>query len=180
MVHMCTRAVLFQLSRLYGLTNSQQLLSGRELGGGEKMASEDEKAEAQETFNFFDKDRDGKISLDELKNMVMLLSGETATEEGINEMLKNVDLNGDGEIDFEEFYAAMKKDSITVTEELEEAFKVFDKDNDGFISPEELRSTMESMGETVSKEEIDAMIEKADLNGDGKISICEFVKIYSD
>ena len=95
-------------------------------------------------------------------------------------MLKNVDLNGDGEIDFEEFYAAMKKDSITVTEELEEAFKVFDKDNDGFISPEELRSTMESMGETVSKEEIDAMIEKADLNGDGKISICEFVKIYSD
>ena len=180
MVHMCTRAVLFQLSRLYGLTNSQQLLSGRELGGGEEMASEDEKAEAQETFNFFDKDRDGKISLDELKNMVMLLSGETATEEGINEMLKNVDLNGDGEIDFEEFYAAMKKDSITVTEELEEAFKVFDKDNDGFISPEELRSTMESMGETVSKEEIDAMIEKADLNGDGKISICEFVKIYSD
>ena len=180
MVHMCTRAVLFQLSRLYGLTNSQQLLSGRELGGGEKMASEDEKAEAQETFNFFDKDRDGKISLDELKNMVMLLSGETATEEGINEMLKNVDLNGDGEIDFEEFYAAMKKDSITVTEELEEAFKVFDKDNDGFISPEELRSTVESMGETVSKEEIDAMIEKADLNGDGKISICEFVKIYSE
>merc|ERR1712001_625605 len=60
-------------------------------------------------------------------------------------MLKNVDLNGDGEIDFEEFYAAMKKDSNTVTEELEEAFKVFDKDNDGFISPEELRGTMESM-----------------------------------
>ena len=58
-VRMC-RAVLFQLSRLYGLTNSQQLLSGRparELGGGEKMASQDEKAEAQETFNFFDKDR---------------------------------------------------------------------------------------------------------------------------
>ena len=69
---------------------------------------------------------------------------------------------------------------VQVTEELEEIFQVFDEDLDGFISPEEMISTMESMGGTISKEEIDAMIEKADLNGDGKISICEFVKIYSD
>ena len=45
---------------------------------------------------------------------------------------------------------------------------------------EEVISTMESMGETISKEEINAMIEKADLNGDGKIIICEFLKIYND
>ena len=143
------------------------------------MASEDEKAEAQETFNFFDKDRDGKISLDELKNMVMLLSGETATEEGINEMLKNVDLNGDGEIDFEEFYAAMKKDSITVTGELEEAFKVFDKDNDGFISAAELRHVMTNLGEKLTEEEVNEMIREADANGDGRINYDEFIKIMS-
>ena len=62
---------------------------------------------------------------------------------------------------------------VQVTEELEEVFQVFDEDLDGFISPEE-------MGETISKEEINAMIEKADLNGDGKIIICEFLKIYND
>ena len=132
------------------------------------MASEDEKAEAQETFNFFDKDRDGKISLDELKNMVMLLSGETATEEGINEMLKNVDLNGDGEIDFEEFYAAMKKDSITVTEELEEAFKVFDKDNDGFLSTDELRKIMKGR---MNKKDVDLMVKEADKECNGFINL---------
>ena len=142
------------------------------------MASvDDEKAEAQETFNFFDKDHDGKISLDEFRNVVMLLC-DTATDEDITEMLKEVDLNGDGEIDFEEFYAAVKKESTP--EGIEEAFKTFDKNKDGFITAEELRRTMESMGERVSKEEIDEIIEKADLNGDGKISIEEFLKLYRD
>ena len=142
------------------------------------MAGVDEdKAEAQETFNFFDKDHDGKISLDEFRNVVMLLC-DTATDEQITEMLKEVDLNGDGEIDFEEFYAAVKKESTP--EGIEEAFVHFDKNKDGFISAEELRRTMEQMGERVSKEEIDAIIEKADLNGDGKISIEEFLKLYRD
>ena len=34
------------------------------------------------------------------------------------------------------------------------------------------------MGETISKEEIDVMIEKADLNGDGKICICDFLNSH--
>ena len=142
------------------------------------MASvDDQKAEAQETFNFFDKDHDGKISLDEFRNVVMLIC-DTATEEDITEMLKEVDSNGDGEIDFEEFYAAVKKESTP--EGIEEAFKTFDKNKDGFITADELRRTMESMGERVSKEEIDEIIAKADLNGDGKICIEEFLKLYRD
>ena len=107
-----------------------------------------------------------------------MLLCDTATDEQITEMLKEVDLNGDGEIDFEEFYAAVKKESTP--EGIEEAFIHFDKNKDGFISAEELRRTMEQMGERVSKEEIDAIIEKADLNGDGKISIEEFLKLYKD
>ena len=142
------------------------------------MASvEEEKAEAEETFNFFDKDHDGKISLDEFRNVLMLIC-DTATDEDITEMLKEVDLNGDGVIDFEEFYAALKKESTP--EGIEEAFKTFDQNKDGFISAEELRRTMEGMGERVSKEEIDEIIEKVDLNGDGKISIEEFLKLYRD
>ena len=144
------------------------------------MASVDdeEKADAQETFNFFDKDHDGKISLDEFRNVVMLITDEQITEEQITEMLKEVDLNRDGEIDFEEFYTAVKKESTP--EGIEEAFKTFDKNKDGFITAEELRRTMESMGEKVTKEEIDDIIQTADLNGDGKISIEEFLKIYRD
>ena len=77
------------------------------------MASVDdeEKADARENFNLFDKDHDGKISLDEFRNVVMLITDGQITEERITKMLKEVDLNGDGVIDFEEFYTAVKKES---------------------------------------------------------------------
>ena len=107
------------------------------------MTSVDERADAQETFNLFDKDQDGKISLDELRTAMMAICGR-ATEEDIARILKAVekkdwkhfkrwqriilkaaDVNGDGEIDFEEFYAALTKK--TTEEDIEKAFKVFDK-----------------------------------------------------
>ena len=76
------------------------------------MASvdEEEKADARENFNLFDKDHNGKISLEEFRNVVMLITDGQITDEQITDMLKEVDLNGDGEIDFEEFYTAVKKD----------------------------------------------------------------------
>ena len=114
-----------------------------------------------------DIDHNGKISLDDFK---MLITDGRITEEQITEMLeetlKEYDLNGDREIDFEEFCTGMKKE-----------FKTFDKNKDGFITAEELRRNMESKGEKVTKEEIDAIIQTADKNGDGKISIEEYMKM---
>ena len=112
-------------------------------------------------------DHNGKISLDDFK---MLITDGRITEEQITEMLeemlKKYDLNGDREIDFEECYTGMKKE-----------FKTFDKNKDGFITAEELMRNMESKGERVTKEEIDAIIQTADKNGDGKISIEEYLKM---
>ena len=52
-------------------------------------------------FNMFDKDGSGKISVDELKQ---ILRGEDmaslVSEETLNGYLKEVDSNGDGELDF--------------------------------------------------------------------------------
>ena len=57
----------------------------------------------------FDTDNSGKIDADELKQM---LSGEefkdVYTEEQLIAAIGEVDDNGDGEIDFEEFMAMMK------------------------------------------------------------------------
>ena len=54
------------------------------------MTSVDERADAQETFNLFDKDQDGKISLDELRTAMMAICGR-ATEEDIARILKAVE-----------------------------------------------------------------------------------------
>ena len=61
-------------------------------------------------FNMFDKDKSGKIDNEEV---IALLQGEdlgTHVSKGaIQKAMKEIDANGDGEIDFEEFMEMMKK-----------------------------------------------------------------------
>lgn len=49
----------------------------------------------------FDSDGDGQISLTELREAMKKLMGEQVTNREISEILKDVDLNGDGQVDFE-------------------------------------------------------------------------------
>ncbi|CAG9322411.1 unnamed protein product [Blepharisma stoltei] len=64
----------------------------------QKLASQ---ANLKITFEMFDRDGSGKISAQELKEM---LQGENATNSEVwNELIKTVDQNGDGEIDLKEF-----------------------------------------------------------------------------
>lgn len=61
----------------------------------------------QSAFKMFDRDGSGLISADEIKDVLGF--GKTLSEEAVNEIIKQVDANGDGEISFEEFAAMMRK-----------------------------------------------------------------------
>ncbi|XP_042314739.1 calcium-binding protein 4 [Sceloporus undulatus] len=54
-------------------------------------------------FREFDTDGDGSISGAELRQAVTALLGEQLKAQEVDEMLKDVDLNGDGSVDFDEF-----------------------------------------------------------------------------
>lgn len=60
-------------------------------------------------FQMFDVDNSGKIDATEVRN---LLEGEDfkdqISKDQINKIIKEVDANGDGEIDFEEFLSMMR------------------------------------------------------------------------
>lgn len=58
--------------------------------------------ELREAFSVFDKDHSGQISADELKSMMSSL-GERLSDAEIQEMMREADTNGDGQIDFNEF-----------------------------------------------------------------------------
>ncbi|XP_072971799.1 calmodulin-1-like [Typha angustifolia] len=132
--------------------------------------------EFQEAFLLFDRNGDGYISLEEL-NTVLQSLGQNPTNEELHDMIKEVDVDGNGTIDFEEFLNLMAKKmkETDADEELKEAFDVFDKDKNGFISPSELRSVLINLGEIMTDEEVEEMIMEVDMDGDGQVNYEEFV-----
>nr|POF08019.1 calmodulin-related protein [Quercus suber] len=146
-----------------------------------KMAdqlTDDQISEFKEAFSLFDKDGDGCITTKEL-GTVMRSLGQNPTEAELQDMINEVDADGNGTIDFPEFLNLMarKMKDTDSEEELKEAFRVFDKDQNGFISAAELRHVMTNLGEKLTDDEVDEMIREADVDGDGQINYEEFVKV---
>lgn len=141
----------------------------------------------QQAFDMFDKNHDGKISCEEL-GCVLRTLGYKPTPAEIEDMIKNVDTNENGYVEFEEFLSLMNRHSDNSTLELldpnsleakkREAFKVFDMDGNGYIDKHELKCVMGRLGEHLSDEDIKAMFNEADLNGDGLIDFEEFSRLH--
>lgn len=64
------------------------------------------KDEIKQAFRVFDKDGSGYVSSSELK-MVMSKLGVNFTDDELNEMVLEADIDGDGQVCFEEFYNMM-------------------------------------------------------------------------
>nr|CAD2126650.1 unnamed protein product [Meloidogyne enterolobii] len=137
--------------------------------------TEDQVAEFKEAFELFDKDGDGRVTAAEL-GIVMKSLGHSPTDQELQEMVREIDEDGNGSIELNEFVKMMsrKVKESESEKELREAFQVFDKDNDGFISPFELRFVMQNLGEDLTDFEVKEMIREADLDGDGKVNFNEF------
>jgi len=132
----------------------------------------------REVFAVFDVDGSGSISKKDFHKVLMVL-GSNPRDAEVEVMLRQIDLNKDGQIDFTEFAEAWwQREQIHLEEGFEEelkvAFSVFEQDEDGRVSVDELRKKLTSIGEKLSEEEVDALLEEVDLDGNGLISFEEF------
>lgn len=71
-----------------------------------KMRDADSEEEMREAFRVFDKDGNGYISAAELRHIMTNL-GEKLTDEEVDEMIREADVNDDGEVNYEEFVRMM-------------------------------------------------------------------------
>lgn len=64
--------------------------------------------EIRDTFDFFDVDRDGKISAEELLGVFIAIGDDECTLEDCKRMIAGVDSDGDGFVCFEDFSRMME------------------------------------------------------------------------
>merc|ERR1719400_2046532 len=104
--------------------------------------------------------------------------GQNPTEDELLALVMEIDLNGDGTIDFPEFLEMMKNkaNEADQLEDLKEAFRIFDRNRDGYIDTKELKNVTRMMGTILSKEEVAEFMAEADVDGNGKLDYDEFVK----
>ena len=97
--------------------------------------TDEQKAEFKEAFALFDKDGDGSITTKEL-GTVMRSLGQNPTEAELHDMILEVDKDGNGTIDFDEFQALMirKMEDTDTEEEFVESFRKFNPDGNGLIN----------------------------------------------
>ena len=140
--------------------------------------TEEQTQEFRDVFSLFDKDGDGTVSTKEL-GVVMRALGQNPTDAELTEMINEVDEDGNGEIDFEEFCGLLikKMNENEPEEELVEVFKRFDKNNDEKIDAEDLKIIFQELGEEVSDEDCRIMIDEHDIDGDGFLNFDEFVNL---
>ncbi|XVF31719.1 hypothetical protein REPUB_Repub17cG0016300 [Reevesia pubescens] len=70
--------------------------------------TEDQVVEFREAFCLIDKDSDGSITMEELASVIQALDGN-ATKEVVENMISEVDVEGNGSIDFEDFLNIMAR-----------------------------------------------------------------------
>jgi calmodulin len=138
----------------------------------------------KQAFDMFDKEGNGTISVDELYQAFKNL-GNDFTFEQVEEMVREIDADGSGEIDFEEFLSLIKKvneDNNEIDEEdaVIRAFRTFDKDRNGYLDCREFRYILTRLGDRFTDQEVDEIFKEADLNHDGRIQYEEFVSFWKN
>ncbi|XP_059512086.1 calmodulin-A-like [Myotis daubentonii] len=144
--------------------------------------TEEQIAEFKEAFSLFYKRSDSTITAKELITIMRSL-GQNPTETELQDMIHEVDADGNGAIDFPEFLAMMarkRKDTdaegeISGVEEIREAFQVFDRDGNGCISAAQVCHVMTNLGEKLIDDEVDEIIREGDIDGGGQINYKEFI-----
>jgi len=151
-----------------------------------------------ESFRQFDADNSGAIDANELDKAFKTM-GQGCSPQQLQQIIKEVDTDGSGVIEWPEFLTIMRmfypekrlefirdfygpaEDFLEFTrDEIDvfvQTFREFDVNGDGHIDCDELEQGFKFMGQRVSKQQLKEIIEAVDDDGSGAVEWPEFLKI---
>ncbi|EEF29107.1 probable calcium-binding protein CML41 [Ricinus communis] len=167
-------------SRRLNCVPNSRVTSPASLTTPEIVTTARQEDELKQVFSYFDTDGDGKISALELRAYFGSV-GEYMSHEDAESVIKELDVDGDGLLDFSDFLKLMKRGAANDEEEdLKKAFEMFElKKGDGCITPRGLQRMLNRLGNKKSLDECVAMIQVFDTDGDGVLDFHEFHQMMS-
>jgi len=135
----------------------------------------------RKTFDFFDVDNSGTLSVEDFRQCLTSF-GQKVTTEHVRQMLREADLDDSGEVEFDEFVKLMTSDSskkVTMGA-VRRYFETLDKDGSGYITAAELRHAYTTLGHGLSDRQMDLLIDRYDLDGNGELKFDEFLDFVRD
>mmetsp|Transcript_12848 Transcript_12848/g.38681 ORF Transcript_12848/g.38681 Transcript_12848/m.38681 type:complete len:169 (+) Transcript_12848:87-593(+) len=148
-------------------------------GKKQRDLTEEQKQDLKELFDQFDADGSGAICDKELKVM-MRKQGLDLSRDELIRMIMEVDENGSGEIELDEFIAMMRPKVLErdPRDEILKAFPLFTQNEEQTtIGFEDLRRLADEVGEEFTDMELQEMIDEADRSGTGTVNREEFVEV---
>jgi calcium-dependent protein kinase len=134
--------------------------------------SEKDLASIRTAFREMDTNKDGSITVDELKR-ALTSQGVEESDSKISDILALVDVNGDGKLSYQEIVmSTVQKKLMAKEDRIYNTVRQLDVNHDGTLSPDEIETVLGK------QDDIKGMVAEIDKNGDGAIDYDEFVEMF--
>ena len=158
------------------MSKSKMQLTGRLAGFdpsayANEFVSVEEVLDIKKAFDLFDYDGGGSIDPKELKENINAL-GIEAKAEAVWHMIAEIDTDGSGQLEFDEFFEMMttRPSENESREEIHKVFVTFDANRTGYIALKDLRKVAKDLGELTDDNTLQDMIDRADFDQDNLVS----------
>lgn len=129
----------------------------------------------RDMFALMDTDKDGRVTLQELKAGLKKVGSKLAEPE-MELLMEAADVNGNGYLDYGEFVAVtIHLQRLSNDGHLRTAFLFFDKDSSGYIERAELADALADESGHTDEAALNNVLREVDTDKDGRISFDEFV-----
>jgi len=137
----------------------------------------------KKAFDTFDVEKKGSIGTIMVGTILGML-GISLDQKMLNDIINEVDEDGSGELEFEEFIQLaarflVEEDAEAMQQELKEAFRLYDKEGNGYISTSVLKEILKELDDKITNEELDMMIAEIDSDGSGTVDFDEFMEVMT-
>ncbi|XP_050724547.1 troponin C, isoallergen Bla g 6.0101-like [Eriocheir sinensis] len=134
-------------------------------------------------FDSFDSEKRGAIST-EIVGTILRMMGQAVNRQILTAVIEEVDVDGSGMLEFNEFVLLAQKfmneeDEEETKKELYEAFRLYDKNSEGFIPTGVLREILHELDDKLTNEELDGIIDEIDQDGSGTVDFDEFMDMMT-